>query len=661
LLLPDDVPGRLRLLLAEDSEDDAALLLRELERGGFDLVVRRVDNEADFRAALADGPWDMVITDYNLRDVDGRKLLEIVRARGFEGPVIAVSGSLNEEQLVAAMRAGAHDFIQKGHLARLVPALRRELEEMAVRDARRTAESALGQTEERLRSVLLNMPVMLAAFGEDGQVLVWNRECESVTGYSAEDIVNRKDAVERLYPDAAYRSHLLADWSRRGREYREWEVRMTGRDGRVRTIAWSSVAASFPVPGWASWAVGTDVTERVQMETNLREANRVKDEFLATLSHELRTPLTAVLGWVHLLRSRKLDPPMQQRAIEVIDRNAKAQAQLIADILDVSRIVTGKFRLEPHAVDLAPVIHAAVDSVRPAAEAKQICVVSNVAAQLGLLVADPDRIQQVAWNLLSNSIKFTPEGGEVRLSVERVGTQVQISVTDTGAGIEPDLLPHVFERFRQGDSSSTRAHGGLGLGLAIVRHIVELHGGTVQATSAGTGLGATFVVSLPLRTVPKKDTPRPIAGEAAGPSLEGLSVLVVDDDSDTRELVHMVLSQRGARVMTAASVDEAMELFAARRPDILLSDIAMPGEDGFELIRRVRALEAVEGGSVKAAALTAYARTEDRLKALWAGFQTHIPKPVQPNELAVVVASLVGRTGIVLPESELASTDSQDS
>ena len=638
----DGLHDTLRLLVVEDSEDDAALLVREVERGGFRVESRRVETEPALRAELEAGGWDAVITDYQLRGTDARFVLRAVRDHGFIGPVIAVSGELNEDQLVEAMRAGAHDFIQKDRLFRLVPALRRELADSAERDARHRAEAALGQTEERLRVVLQNMPVLLVAFGHAGEILVWNRECERVTGYTASEVTNRADAFDRLYPDAAYRSRLIAEWTRRGHNYRDWEVQVTGKDGSTRTIAWSTVADSFPVPGWASWAVGADVTQRTQMEASLREANRMKDEFLATLSHELRTPLTAVLGWVHLLRSRKLDAAMQNRAVEVIDRNAKAQAQLIADILDVSRIVTGKFRLEPRAVDLAPAILAAMDGVRPAAEAKRIHLGVEVDPDVGFLIADPDRIQQVVWNLLSNAIKFTHEGGSVRLAVSRQGGQVEITVADNGVGIPPDLLPRIFERFSQGDSSSTRAHGGLGIGLAIVRHIVELHGGTVAAASGGDVKGSQFTVRLPLRAA-ERSAASP--AEPPGPSLRGLSVVVVDDDADTRDLVQLVLRQRGAEVLTAGSVEEALSVIRSRRPDILLSDIAMPGADGYELIRRVRALSPAQGGQIKAAALTAYARTEDRLRALWAGFQTHVPKPIQPNELAAVVASLAGRTG----------------
>jgi CheY-like chemotaxis protein/anti-sigma regulatory factor (Ser/Thr protein kinase) len=370
------------------------------------------------------------------------------------------------------------------------------------------------------------------------------------------------------------------------------------------------------------------------------------------LSHELRTPLTAILGWIHLLRSRKLDPAMNDRAMEVIDRNARAQAQLIEDILDVSRIVTGKFRLEPRAVDLPKVVEAAADATRPAAEAKGITVTVEAEEGVSSVLADGDRIQQVVWNLLSNAVKFTSEGGAVRVRVARRDSRVEIAVADDGMGIEPRVLPFVFERFRQGDASSTRAHGGLGLGLAIVRHIVELHGGTVHAESAGPGQGSTFTISLPMREAPAAvETSSASGAESLGPSLAGLRIVAVDDDPDTLDLIATVLRQRGAVVRTADNVEDALKRIAEERPDILLSDLAMPGQDGFELIRRVRRMPA--GSLIKAAALTAYARTEDRLKALWAGFETHIPKPVQPNELAAVVASLAGRMGPDIETPEL--------
>jgi PAS domain S-box-containing protein len=380
-------------------------------------------------------------------------------------------------------------------------------------------------------------------------------------------------------------------------------------------------------------------------------ASRTKDEFLATLSHELRTPLNAIVGWAHLLRSGQLDAPTAARAVETIDRNAKAQNQLISDILDVSRIVTGKLRLSMEPIQPGPAVEAALDTVRPAAEAKEIELVSALDPAAGPVLADPNRLQQVVWNLLFNAIKFTPRGGRVEARVSRVDSRVEVAVQDTGPGIPPDFLPHVFERFRQGDSSSTRRHGGLGLGLSIVKHLVELHGGTVEADSAGVGQGATFTVKLPLLSAARPAgmsarVPAVAAGEAPAeevPALEGVRVLLVDDDADGRDLISTVLGQRGARVTGTASVAEAMDALGKELPDVILSDIEMPDADGHSFIRKVRALPPDRGGAVPAAALTAYARTEDRMQALLSGFQMHVAKPVQPEELAAVVASLAGR------------------
>jgi signal transduction histidine kinase/CheY-like chemotaxis protein len=384
-------------------------------------------------------------------------------------------------------------------------------------------------------------------------------------------------------------------------------------------------------------------------------ASRTKDEFLATLSHELRTPLNAIVGWAHLLRSGQLDAPTAARAVETIDRNAKAQNQLISDILDVSRIVTGKLRLSMEPIQPGPAVEAALDTVRPAAEAKEIELASSLDPAAGPVLADPNRLQQVVWNLMFNAIKFTPRGGRVQARVSRVDGRVEIAVEDSGPGISPDFLPHVFERFRQGDSSSTRRHGGLGLGLSIVKHLVELHGGTVEADSPGVGQGATFTVKLPVLSAP-----RPAAAPARVPALasgegpegrpaepvvplDGVRVLLVDDDADGRDLISTVLGQRGARVTGTASVAEAMDALGRELPDVILSDIEMPDADGHSFIRRVRALPPERGGAVPAAALTAYARTEDRMQALRSGFQMHVAKPVQPEELAAVVASLAGR------------------
>jgi signal transduction histidine kinase/ActR/RegA family two-component response regulator len=377
------------------------------------------------------------------------------------------------------------------------------------------------------------------------------------------------------------------------------------------------------------------------------EANRLKDEFLATLSHELRTPLNAILGWAQMLRSGRLDEATTERAVETIERNAKAQAQLIADILDVSRIITGKLRLELGPVELPHVIEAALDSVRPAADAKEIHLAVRLDPQLPPLLGDANRLQQVVWNLLSNAIKFTPRGGRVEVELRQSGPGVEVRVSDTGIGIRPDFLPYVFDRFRQAESSTTRAHGGLGLGLSIVRHLVELHGGTVAVESPGEGQGTTFIVHLPVRSAALAVDRRQSHPAWSAPPLDGLHVLVLEDEADTRELVTLTLTQGGAQVTAVPSAAEALAALDRSLPDVLVSDIGVPGEDGYSLLRKLRAREPARGGLVPAVALTAYARTEDRLQAFTAGFQMHLAKPVDPAELVAVVASLAGRRGVV--------------
>ncbi|MGI9108188.1 MAG: PAS domain-containing protein [Pyrinomonadaceae bacterium] len=392
--------------------------------------------------------------------------------------------------------------------------------------------------------------------------------------------------------------------------------------------------------------------DNARLYREAQEINRLKDEFLATLSHELRTPLTAVLGWTRLLATGQLDEATGQRALETIERNAQSQVQLIDDILDVSRIIRGKLRLNVRPADLAPVIEAAVDSVRPAAAAKGIRVQVILDPHAGPVSGDPDRLQQVVWNLLSNAIKFTPKDGRVEVLLARVNSHLEIIVSDTGPGISAEFLPYVFDRFRQADPSTTRTHGGLGLGLAIVRHLVELHGGMVSVESNGEG--ATFKITLPLLAINQsefKTNNMADAAPAAGgritlecsSELEGLRVLVVEDEPDSRDMLIAVLRQCRAEVQGVSNVADALSKLEEWRPDVLISDIEMPGEDGYALIRQIRSLPEARGGKIPAAALTAYARAEDRMRALLAGFQLHVPKPVEPAELAAVVASLAGR------------------
>ena len=380
-------------------------------------------------------------------------------------------------------------------------------------------------------------------------------------------------------------------------------------------------------------------------------ASQLKDEFLATLSHELRTPMTPILGWAQILRRVARENPQVVQAAEVIERNARVQTQIVDDLLDMSRIISGKIRLDVQPVDLVEVLEAALDTVAAAADARGIRLQKVLDAGPATVRGDPHRLQQIAWNLLSNAIKFTGRGGRVQLALERVNSNIEIIVTDSGQGISPDFLPYVFERFRQADSSTTRQHGGLGLGLAIVKQLVELHGGTVQAWSAGKDQGSTFTVSLPVVPVQQMETPAvrehprvpgrtSLGGAGEEVSLEGLTLMVVDDERDARELVAHVLGGCGAKVHTVASAAQALELLPRLRPDVLISDIGMPEADGYQLIRAVRALPPGEGGATPAIALTAFARSEERTRALIAGYQLHVAKPVEQWELCAAVSSL---------------------
>ena len=378
-------------------------------------------------------------------------------------------------------------------------------------------------------------------------------------------------------------------------------------------------------------------------------ASRAKDAFLATVSHELRTPLSPILAWSRMLRQGTLGEEKARRALEAIERCARSQAQLVEDLLDVSRIITGKLRLDVRPVPLAPVVQAAVEVVRPAAEAKGLELQVVLDAEFGTVTGDPERLKQVVWNLASNAVKFTPTGGQVEVRLARVDGRVEIRVSDTGQGIPPDFLPQIFQRFEQADSTSTRAHGGLGLGLAIVRHIVELHGGTVHAESPGEGQGAVFTVALPLavaqtageveRRPPKRSAPASQHGSAP---LDGLRVLVVDDEPDNNEVVGTLLSSCGAEVRLAGSARQAVEMLGRWKPDVLVTDIAMPDQDGCDLLATIRSQEG-EPAEILAVALTAYASKEDRIRLLSAGFQAYVAKPVDATELTAVVESL-GRT-----------------
>lgn len=531
----------------------------------------------------------------------------------------------------------------------------------ALAEKLRAEQIALKKSEARFsRLVEANLIGVILA-DPAGDIVEANDEFLEMVGYSHEDLDNGRvrwaDMTPPEYQEQDQR--IIQEMFTHG-HCTPFEKEYIRKDGsRIPVLIGAAILDDSQAP-WVCFVL--DLTESKRAEALLRKqteelsrANRLKDEFLATVSHELRTPLNAILGWSTMLRSKKLDEAMVSRALETIERNARAQNQLIEDLLDVSRIITGKLRLNVRPVVLVSVLEVAIDSIRPAAEAKNIQIQSILDPSAGPISGDPDRLQQVFWNLLSNAVKFTPKGGRVQIRLERINSHVEVVISDTGQGIRSDFLPYVFDRLQQADSSTTRVHGGLGLGLAITRHLVELHGGTVQADSAGEGKGATFTVILPIRIFCSAslnvERVHPTASDQTpliqAFKLDDFNVLIVDDEADARELLAALLQQYGAKVTTASSVADALAVMTQRRPEqrpnLLVSDIGMPGEDGYALISQIRALAPDQGGTIPAIALTAYARTEDRIKALSFGFNSHVPKPVEPAEFVTVVANLINR------------------
>jgi PAS domain S-box-containing protein len=530
--------------------------------------------------------------------------------------------------------------------------------------ARRLAEERgrVAEAQARLATLVESSEDAIIGGRLDGIITSWNAGAERIFGYAAEEMIG--GPLSRLAPpDRPDEVPTLLQAVQRGERVQHFETERVRKDGRRIHISLGLSPikdATGRIIGASS--VARDVTERKNAEKE-REAllqiaeraraeaefaSRAKDAFLATISHELRTPLSPILAWSHMLRQGTLDAEKTARAVETIERSARSQAQLIEDLLDVSRIVAGKLRLDVRPVELAPVVQASVDVVRPAAEAKSIQIQVVLDPDAGRVSGDPERLQQVVWNLLSNAIKFTPKGGHVQVVLERVNSHVEIAVSDTGPGISPDFLPHVFERFQQGEQGPSRAHSGLGLGLAIVRHIVELHGGTVHAESPGIGQGTVFTLKLPLiviaRTAGEAERRHPLAGEDEAkdhgyPQLNGLRVLLVDDEPDSNEVVRTLLASCGAEVRVAASAEQAREVLGRWRTDLLVSDVGMPGEDGYDLIASLRAQEGTQS-QIPAVALTAYASREDKIRLLSAGFQAHVPKPLDAAELVTVVASI---------------------
>jgi PAS domain S-box-containing protein len=580
---------------------------------------------------------------------------ETVR-RTKSGKLVNVSLTISPLRDTAGRIVGAskiaRDISERVRAAEQMASLNALLRESNERLAR--ANDGLQESEQRFRRLADGAPVMIWVAGLDKKYTWLNAVWLKFTGRAMEQELG--DAwTERIHPDD--RRRWLSTYSENfdRRESFSIEYRLLRHDGEWRWLLDCGMPLQGPEGTFAGY-VGSciDITERIQNEeeranllareraarTEAERANRLKDEFLATVSHELRTPLAAVLGWAQLLQDSNLDESSRSRALKAIDHNAKMQAKLLEDILDVSRVVSGKLLLEMQRVELLNVIEGALESIRPAAESKSISMESVFDAAAGVVEGDPERLEQVLRNVLSNAVKFTPQGGRVEVRLERREGFAEIRVQDSGVGIAEEFLPHVFEPFRQADASASRRHGGLGLGLAIVQHVVDLHGGSVHAHSDGPGTGAAFTIRLPLLMGRERQKDESGAASGLAGALRGLRVLIVEDNKDTRELLTVILGNHGAEVRTAASTAAALESFLIEKPHVLVCDIGLPGEDGYGLIRRIRSLKPEEGNEVPALALSAYTRLEDRQQALAAGFQIHLPKPVNPTVLTRAIADL---------------------
>jgi PAS domain S-box-containing protein len=664
--LPQTAPAsdgqRARIVLADDNADMRQYVQRLLSPL-YDVEV--VGDGAAALQAVKTRRTDLLISDVMMPRLDGFGLLKALRDDQETAPlpVILLSARAGEEATLEGLQAGADDYLVKPFSAREL------LGRVAALLERTRYQQELAAVDARLRMALRSARMVAWELDVEQGTVVLSDTAADVFGLTPGtkfDAASQGNAL--LHPDDREAHGQRIQTAIRALTSFHSQFRLIRPiDGKTAWMEERGVAQRDPLSGKVR-VVGVvmDVTEakraeqeREQLLEREREArghaehaSRLKEDFLATLSHELRTPLTAIFGWAQLLEQGNRDPAALSEGLAAISRNARAQTQLIEDLLDMSRIASGKLRLEVQRIDLSDVVSAAVESVRPAAEARNIRLARVLDSSRTVVSGDPHRLQQVVWNLLSNAIKFTPKGGRVQVVLQRINSHAELSIIDNGQGIAPSFLPHVFERFRQADASTTRGAGGLGLGLSIVKQLVELHGGTVAAHSAGEGKGATFTVALPLAVThlaapaPPQGLSEPPAGETlADVTLEGVTVLVVDDEPDTRSMIQRTLESCKATVLLAQSSEEAVQRVRRDRPDVIVSDIGMPGQDGYALMRAVRSLPPEQGGETPAAALTAYARAQDRRQALFAGYQSHVVKPADPAELVTVVASLAGRLG----------------
>ncbi len=689
------------ILLVDDKPDK--LLALEVVLSDLDANLVRATSGREALRYLLSKDFAVILLDVNMPSMDGFETAALIRQRSSsrDTPIIFITAFADEMHMARGYSVGAVDYI----LAPVIPEiLRTKVRVLVDLYRQRLLLEAQAEQQRRRAGQLQRLAAASLAINSARSL----QALLKTVADSARDCIGSHQAITLFLPASAARAPRSEAVGSFSDKYEQWHDRPLRLDVAAQTqVARSPVAVRMtqsqlerhpdweivqnlevpPIQGMmaaplvtaGSRSLGliyvsdkdrgdfTDedeaiLTQLAQMASiaienalyaEERESNRLKDEFLATLSHELRTPLNAILGWTQMLRTAPASEADVQHGLEVVERNVRAQSRLIEDLLDVSRITSGKLRLNVRPMDITPVIEGALESAKPAAEAKRITLESDVPENPGGITGDPDRLQQVVWNLLSNAIKFTPAGGTVRVDVSRPPGRVVIRVSDTGKGINPSFLPYVFDRFRQADSSTTRSHGGLGLGLSIVRHLVELHGGSVSADSAGEGRGSTFTVDLPERA------PMPLAAPSPRPSngnrvhspepektfdLAGLRILAVDDEPDARELIRHVLTRTRATVTVAASVAEALDVFNRQPPDVLVSDIGMPEADGYSLIHAVRRRPDPHSANVPAIALTAYVREDDRAKMLAAGFTAHVPKPVEPAELIRVISHISGRT-----------------
>jgi len=652
----------LNLLILQDSALATEPILSLLSEAGLTVTWQRVSTKAEYLEHL-NPTVDLILIDYPLAEFDGIEALSYLQELELNIPVVIISHSNRVSIAVDYMKAGATGYLLHEQVPQLSQVVKQALnakdsesqvktqdtldsvdlkQQLQVQTAavaklseqtqqdnleKEKIKAALVKSEAQFQVLISKNPDGIIVIDTGGIVRFINPAAQSLFSRQEDELLGQVLGFPVVGEDNTEVDVRTGTGENRVAQMRVVEIEWQGKEGYL--VSLRDITEQKQVE-----------EERIQLLEKAEAANRIKDEFLAIVSHELRTPLNPILGWSKLLRTRKMNQDKVDKALETIERNASLQAQLIDDLLDVSRILRGKLNLQTLRVDLARVIQAAIETMRLAAAAKSIEIDTQLDSTVGFVSGDPNRLQQVVWNLLSNAVKFTPRGGRITVRLQAIDSQAQIKVSDTGQGISPDFFPYIFDYFRQENSTTTRSVGGLGLGLAIVRHLIELHGGRIEAESDGIGQGATFTVTLPLLSV------SPINTQNSSPDDEGLdltdvTVLLVEDEVDTLDLLTIILESYSARVKGVTSANEALFVFSQGQPDVLISDIGMPGMDGYELIRQVRELPPDRGGLVPAIALTAYAGETDYERALSAGFNRHLSKPIEPDQIVDAIANLI--------------------